>query len=93
MQNNKKKAVDQAKKNGQQIVDYKLPLGKTNFIIMGVATLMIIVGFALISGGGTEDGTFNPEIFNATRLVIGPTLAFLGFIGIGAGIILKGKNK
>lgn len=93
MQNDKKKASQKARKDGQQIVDYKLPLGKANFIIMGIATLMIIVGFALISGGGTDDGSFNPEIFNTTRIVIGPTIAFLGFIGIGVGIMWKGKSN
>ena len=93
MQNNKKKTVDKATKGGQQIVDYRLPLGKANFVIMGIAALMIIVGFALISGGGTDDGSFNPEIFNTTRIVIGPTMAFLGFIGIGAGLIWKGKKN
>lgn len=77
---------------GQQLIGYTLPLGKSNFIIMAVAALMIIVGFVLISGGATDDGSFNPEVFNSTRLVVGPTLAFFGFIGIGVGIMWNSKK-
>lgn len=93
MQDKSRQASQQAKKKEQQIVDYRLPLGKTNFIIIGIALLMIVVGFILISGGATADGSFNPEIFNARRIVIGPTLAFLGFIAVGVGIMWNGKKK
>lgn len=78
---------------GQQLLGYTLPMGKANFIIMGIAALMIVIGFVLISGGATDDGSFNPEVFNSTRLVIGPTMAFIGFIGIGVGIMWNGKKK
>lgn len=71
----------------------QLPLVKINFIIMGVAALMIVLGFIFISGGGTSDGQFNPEVFSARRVVVGPTIAFLGFIVMGAGIMWPGKKK
>lgn len=70
-----------------------LPLKKINFIIMGAAVAMIIVGFALIAGGNTDDGSFNPEIFSTRRLVIGPALAFLGFVVMGAGIMWPSRKK
>lgn len=70
-----------------------LPLKKLNFIIMAVAVVMIIIGFALISGGGTDDGSFNPEIFSARRIVVGPTVAFLGFVVMGAGIMWPTRRK
>ncbi|MDE6782415.1 MAG: DUF3098 domain-containing protein, partial [Paramuribaculum sp.] len=41
-----------------------LPLKKINFIIMAVAIVGIVVGFALMAGGATDDGSFNPEIFS-----------------------------
>lgn len=69
-----------------------LPLKKINFIIMAVAVVMIIVGFALMSGGGSDDGTFNAEIFSTRRIVIGPTVAFLGFLVMGAGIMWPSRR-
>ncbi|MCM1292220.1 MAG: DUF3098 domain-containing protein [Bacteroides sp.] len=80
------------KKKGQELVDYKFPLSRINFIIIGAAIVLIVIGFALIAGGATTDGSFNPEVFNNTRLIIGPTLAFIGFIAVGVGIMWGGTK-
>lgn len=71
--------------------NFVFPLGKTNFIIMAASVAMIAIGFILISGGATTDGEFNPEIFSARRIVIGPLIAFLGFIAMGVGIMWPTK--
>lgn len=81
------------KKSQAQPQHYVFPLGKSNFIIMGVAAAMIVIGFVLISGGGSENGDFNPEIFSTTRIVIGPLLAFLGFVAMGVGIMWNDPKK
>ena len=75
--------------------DYsQLPLVKINFILMAVAALMIIVGFILISGGAPADAnTFNPEVFSARRIVVGPTITFLGFVFLGVGIMWNGRKS
>ncbi len=66
----------------------QMPLVKINFLLMGIAALMIIVGFILISGGAPADAdTFNPEVFSTRRIVVGPTITFLGFIFMGVGIM------
>lgn len=70
-----------------------LPLKKINFIIMAVAIVMIVVGFALMAGGATDDGSFNPEIFSTRRIVVGPTIAFLGFVVMGAGIMWPSRKQ
>lgn len=72
---------------------YTFPLGKSDFIIMAVAVVMIVTGFILIAGGGTDDGSFNPEIFSTRRIVVGPTIAFLGFIVMGVGIMWTDRKK
>lgn len=67
--------------------------GKSNFIWIGVSVLLIIVGFALMSGGGSKDGiSFNPEIFSKQRIVIAPIVTMAGFILMVFGI-LKGDKK
>ncbi|MDE6383554.1 MAG: DUF3098 domain-containing protein [Paramuribaculum sp.] len=70
-----------------------LPLKKINFIIMAVAIVMIVVGFALMAGGATDDGSFNPEIFSTRRIVVGPAIAFLGFVVMGAGIMWPSRKQ
>lgn len=71
----------------------EFPLVKRNFIWMGVSALVIIAGFILMLGSGSTE-EFNPDIFSARRIVVGPTLAFLGFVAMGVSIIRRpGKSE
>lgn len=68
------------------------PLKRVNFIIMAIAAAMIVLGFCLIAGGEPgPNGEFNQAVFSNTRLVIGPTIAFFGFIVMGVGIMWTPK--
>lgn len=70
--------------------------GKTNLIMMGACLLLIILGFALMAGGSSTYEQFNPDIFSTRRIVVGPTIAFLGFLLMALAIIYKprkSKNK
>ena len=69
------------------------PFSRLNFIIMVSSALLIVLGFLLMTGGGSSDpNVFSPDIFSSTRIVVGPLLAFLGFVGIAIGIIVKPKK-
>ena len=71
-----------------------MPFNKTNFLMMGGCLLLIIVGFLLMSGGGSStDVEFNPEIFSTRRIVVGPTLTFLGFLLMAFAIIWTPKRS
>lgn len=71
----------------------EFPLGKRNFFWMGVSAAMIIIGFLLMLGSGSTE-EFNPDIFSVRRIVVGPTLAFLGFVAMGVSIIRRpGKTE
>lgn len=70
------------------------PFTKTNFYMMGGCLLLIVVGFLLMSGGGTTaEGGFNPDIFSTRRIVVGPTLAFLGFLLMAFAIIWEPRGR
>ncbi len=71
----------------------EFPLVKINFILMGIAGLMIIVGFLLMLGSSSGMDHFNPDIFSTRRIVVGPTIAFLGFLFMGYGIIYRPRSK
>ncbi len=68
------------------------PLVKINFILMAVAGAMIVLGFLLMMGGASEGGEFNPDIFSSRRIVVGPTIAFLGFLFMGIGIMYSPRK-
>ncbi len=67
--------------------------GKTNYLLIGVSLLLIIIGFILMSGSGSTDQAFNPDIFSKTRIVIAPAICFIGFLLVIVGILFKSKEK
>lgn len=69
-----------------------MPFAKNNYIGMAVAGFMIVAGFLLMLGGSSTAEAFNPEIFSARRIVIGPFLAFIGFVGMAVAIAVRPKR-
>ena len=70
------------------------PLTRSNFIMMVIAGAAIVIGFLLMLGAKTTAEGFEPDIFSTRRIVIGPTLAFLGFAFMGFAIIYRShKHK
>lgn len=63
-----------------------------NFILLAVGMVVVIIGFILMSGGDTEDGSFNPEIFSTMRVKVAPVICFIGFVSMVYAIIRKPKD-
>lgn len=70
-----------------------MPLGTVNFIAMGICAVLIIAGFVLMLGPGSTPEAFNADIFSTRRIVVGPLLAFLGFVAMAVAIIIKPRQK
>lgn len=64
-----------------------------NFILLAIGVAVIILGFVLMSGSGTTEEAFNPEIFSTVRIKVAPVVTFIGFISIIVAIIYKPKDK
>ena len=61
------------------------------FMLIGIA--VIVLGFMLMTGGGSEDpNVFNPEIYSWRRIRLAPALILIGF-GIEVYAILLNPNK
>ena len=69
------------------------PLTKTNFKLMGIAGAIIVIGFLLMLGGSSTEEAFNPDIYSTRRIIVGPTIAFLGFLFMGFGVIYRKKSE
>ena len=67
--------------------------GKENYMMLIAGALTVIIGFILMSGGGSEDpNVFNPEIFSFRRITLAPTVVVIGFAIVMVGIFRKPKN-
>lgn len=86
------KDKDLEKKISRESFD-QLPLAGNNFKLMIVAGAMIVIGFLLMLGGSSSAEGFNPDIFSTRRIVIGPAITFLGFVGMAVAVWLKPRKK
>lgn len=77
-----------------RIKEKERPFSKINYYMMGGCLFLIILGFILMSGGGsTVENGFNPEIFSTRRIVVGPLLSFLGFLFMAFAIIYTPSSR
>ena len=91
MKKNNRKASGRPAETGLEPMT-EAPLSRMNFYLMIFSAIVIIVGFLLMLGSGTGTDTFNEDIFSMRRIVIGPTIAFVGFIFMGFSIIYRPKQ-
>lgn len=65
---------------------------KINFILIALGMVIVILGFILMSGGGSDESVFDADIFSVHRIKVAPVVCFIGFISIVYAIIRKPKN-
>ena len=78
-------------KNNEQKPEFLFD--KINYKILLIGIGVIVLGFILMAGGGSDDPTvFNEDIFNFRRIRLAPTTVLIGF-GITVYAILKNPKK
>ena len=70
-----------------------LAFTKKNYILLAIGMVIIIAGMILMSGNGSTEEAFNPDIFSVRRIKVAPAVCFAGFVFIIYGIMAKSKNK
>lgn len=65
---------------------------KTNFILLAVGVIIVIIGFILMAGSGSTETNFNADIFSPMRIKVAPVVCFFGFISIIYAVIRKPKK-
>jgi fumarate reductase subunit D len=57
------------------------PLGKENYKLLLIGFAIIVLGFILMLGGGSDDpNVFSEEIFSFRRITLAPLVILFGFI-------------
>lgn len=66
---------------------------KKNYTFMFIGLAIIILGFVLMAGGGSDDpNVFSEDIFNFRRIRLAPALVLIGF-AVEVYAILLNPNK
>lgn len=71
----------------------KFALDKTNFILLAVGMAVVIIGFLLMTGPGSTEEMFEPDIFSVRRVRVAPVVCFIGFVFMIYAILRKPGAK
>jgi membrane-bound ClpP family serine protease len=58
----------------------KFAFDKTNFILLAVGILIVILGFVLMTGPPSTETVFESDIFSVRRIKVAPMVCFFGFV-------------
>ena len=67
--------------------------GKINYILLVVGLVIVVIGLFIMSGPGTTEVAFNPEIFSSRRIDVAPMVCLAGFVFIVFGILFRGREE
>lgn len=70
-----------------------LAFDRVNFILLGIGMAVVIIGFILMSGSGSNDTLYNADIFSARRIKVAPVVCLIGFISMIYAVARKPKDK
>ncbi len=66
---------------------------KMNFILLAVGMVIVIIGFLLMTGPGSTDSVYEPDIFSARRTKVAPLVCLFGFVSMIYAVVRKPKDK
>lgn len=68
-------------------------LPKFNSILIAVCVLIIVIGFALMTGEPSGATEYNPDIFSFRRITLGPMVALAGFVLMIVAILFPKRSN
>lgn len=78
----------------KQSVEWKFPLNKKNFLWIGIALGVILLGYGLMATGISEEpATIQGKWNNPMAVVVAPLLLVIGYCGLIPYALLKRFDK
>ena len=65
---------------------------KVNYILLAVGMAVVVLGFLLMSGSGSSETAFNPDIFSARRIKVAPVVCLIGFASMVFAVVRRPKG-
>ena len=66
---------------------------KVNFILLAVGMAIVVIGFLLLTGPGSSDTVYVPDIFSARRIKVSPVVCLFGFVSMIYAVMRKPKDS
>ena len=65
---------------------------KVNFILLAVGMVIVVIGFLLMTGPGSSDTVYEPDIFSVRRIKVAPIVCLIGFVSMIYAVMRKPKD-
>ena len=65
---------------------------KVNYILLAVGMAVVVLGFLLMSGSGSTETAYDPDIFSARRTKVAPIICLFGFVAMIYAVVRKPKD-
>ncbi|MBO6190315.1 MAG: DUF3098 domain-containing protein [Alloprevotella sp.] len=66
---------------------------RTNYILLGIGMLFVVVGMILMSGSGSDATHFDADIFSATRIKVAPSVCLFGYLFMVYGVMRRPRKQ
>jgi membrane-bound ClpP family serine protease len=70
-----------------------LAFDRINYILLVVGMVIVVIGFILMSGAGSTESAYNPDIFSTRRIKVAPVVCLIGFVSMIYAVMHKPKDK
>ena len=70
----------------------ELAFDKMNYILLAVGMAVVVLGFILMSGSGSTETSYDPDIFSARRIKVAPVVCLVGLVSMIYAVIRKPKK-
>ena len=64
---------------------------RMNYILLAIGMAIVILGFILMSGSGSTESSYDPDIFSARRIKLAPVVCLVGIVSMIYAVIRKPK--
>ena len=65
---------------------------KTNYILLAISMVIVVIGFLLMVGPNSSDTVFEADIFSARRIKVAPVVCLFGFVSMIYAVVRKPKD-
>ena len=65
---------------------------RVNYILLAVGMAVVIIGFLLMSGSGSSEAAYEPDIFSARRIKVAPVVCLIGFVSMIYAVVRRPKG-
>ena len=70
-----------------------LAFDRVNYILLAIGMAVVVIGFLLMSGPGSSETAYEPDIFSTRRIKVAPLVCLIGFVSMIYAVVRRPKDK